>query len=88
MLFRSDLQDIMAIGRWGSIAAILYIVGSLERQVSASDRLGKGRLVFDSGSLHRRLGTSLDARDAPVAPVDRWTRYLQEVDGSNDDDED
>ena len=76
---RVPLQDIMAIGRWGSVAAILYIVGSLERQVSASDRLGKGRLIFESGNLHRSLGTSISPSDVPSACAARWSAYLTDA---------
>ena len=84
-----DILDIMAIGRWGSMGAILYIVGSIERQVKASDRMGGGRLVFDSGELHRSLGTSLTADNVPSAPTKKWAKVksvlLEEgVEAAND----
>lgn len=72
----AELQDIMAIGRWASLGAILYIIGSLERQATASDRLGKGRLSFEAGALHRRLGTSLASDDVPVGPSAQWSEFI------------
>jgi integrase len=71
-----DVQDIMAIGRWASLGAILYIIGSLERQADASDRMGRGELRFVSGELHKRIGTSFDIADKPVAPTARWATHL------------
>lgn len=71
-----SLEDIMSIGRWESMGAILYIIGSLESQVSASDRMGKGKLCFESGNLHKRIGTSLDKRFAPDAPTAKWAKLL------------
>jgi len=59
------------------MAAVLYIIGSLEDQVRASDLIGRGGLMFKSGELHDTLGTSLSKEDIPSAPVDRWIKVVQ-----------
>jgi integrase len=55
------LPRIMAVGRWTSVAALMYVIGSLEGQVAATDRLGGGALAFSAGDLHQRLGASASA---------------------------
>jgi integrase len=55
------LSRIMAVGRWTSTAALLYVIGSLEGQVAATDALGNGALSFRSDSLHQQLGASAAA---------------------------
>ena len=72
---RVPLSEIMAHGRWTSIAAVLYIVGSLEDQVAASDAIGsKGALVYRGDDL-RKVG--LGGFD-PQAEVDgeRWAAIV------------
>ena len=69
-------MEIMSIGRWTSMAAILYITGSIEDQVTASDSLGKGSLSYQSGHLHKAIGTSLTKDLVPTAPTDRWARHV------------
>lgn len=44
----------MTAGRWTSMAAVLYIIGSLDRALVAADAVGKGGLVYDSSRLRQR----------------------------------
>ena len=58
------------------MAAILYITGSVEDQVTASESLGKGTLSYQSGHLHKAIGTSLPKDSVPTAPTARWARHV------------
>jgi hypothetical protein len=44
-----------------------------------SDRLGKGRLIFESGGLHQHIGTSISPSDVPSACASRWAAYLNDA---------
>jgi len=52
------IEKIMAVGRWTSQAALLYVIGAAEDQISALDRVGGGNLMMERGTLHKGLGTS------------------------------
>lgn len=84
---RVPLSRIMAVGRWASTGAILYIVGSLEQQVAATDLIGRGSLSYESDQLHQQLGTSLAVGDFPDAPVRRWAQVAARVESGESDGE-
>jgi hypothetical protein len=82
----ASLTDIMAAGRWASAAAVLYIVGSLDRQVSASKSLGSAGVRYTAAGLRQQIGTAglpdwrtLSAADA----ADRWGAHLQAIEASD-----
>ena len=72
---RVPLSEIMAHGRWTSIAAVLYIVGSLEDQVSASDAIGSRGALMYSGDDLRKVGLGGFDPQAEV-DADRWAAIV------------
>jgi integrase len=75
----ASVEEIMAVGRWTSPAAILYILGALEDQVEASDRIGSGQLMYTSAGLQRSLGVSLGRPLAATASVEAWGNIARAV---------
>ena len=70
------LRDIMAVGRWSSPAAVLYIISTLESQVAATDAIGsEGALSISNGDL-RRAGLAV-LSDTASASAERWEAILQ-----------
>jgi len=69
------VDDIMAVGRWSSLAALMYVIGVLEDQVKATDRVGtSGALRYVDGDL-RRAGFSpgqFAPAQAPCASATVW----------------
>ncbi len=77
----SGIDQIMAAGRWTSVAAVLYIIGSLDDQVKATRQIGEG-LVYTGNDL-RRLGTTPGqfARQShrPVVRADAWAAIARKM---------
>ena len=76
-----SVDEIMAAGRWTSPAAVLYIVGSLDKMVVASRGLGKGMLRYTEDGLRQQIGVSAAFADAWRAKRDkmvaaRWSGRL------------
>ena len=75
---RVSLREIMAVGRWTSTAAVMYIISTLESQVEATDRIGSnGALRFSGGDL-RRAGFAV-LPDLAHASPDAWEGILSGV---------
>jgi integrase len=74
-----SLADIMAIGRWTSTAALLYIIGNLDDTVRASRKMGTAGLSYSSEGIRRQLGTTVALPDTalPVAGTNVWLAALQ-----------
>ena len=73
----ASVDEIMAAGRWTSPAAVLYIVGSLDKMVVASRGLGKGMLRYTEDGLRQQIGVSAAFAEAWKAKRDtmvaaRW----------------
>jgi integrase len=60
------LRQIMAVGRWMSTAALLYVLGNEEDQVHAIDSIGSAGLAYAGGRLHK----------AASADVAAWARVV------------
>ena len=52
------ITGIMALGRWTSAAAVIYIIGCLDVTIEASARLGSANVKFVRGDLRKQLGVS------------------------------
>jgi integrase len=50
----ASLEEIMMVGRWTSMAALLYVLGSVDAQARASARLGSAGLRVAAGGLRER----------------------------------
>jgi hypothetical protein len=75
----ASVPDIMAAGRWASAAAVLYIVGTLDKQVSASRTIGSAMVRYSAAGLRQQLGTSLcDWRSvsSDEEAAVRWGRHV------------
>jgi hypothetical protein len=79
----ASVPDIMAAGRWASAAAVLYIVGTLDKQVAASRILGSAMVRYTPAGLRQQLGTSIDDwhRLSDVGAAGRWAALVSEVTG-------
>ena len=76
---RVPLREIMAVGRWSSPAAVLYIISTLESQIAATDAIGSaGALSISDGDL-RRAGLSIIS-DRASASVESWEAILRDLD--------
>ena len=64
----ASLDDIMSMGRWTSPAAVLYIIGTVDRQVSASRLIGRGMVRYETGRLRQQL--NLDTDGLPLLQAD------------------
>lgn len=58
------LQTILELGRWSSLAGLLYVLPSADQTTAATRRMGEGGVVFERVLLQRSLGT---AQQPPVA---------------------
>jgi integrase len=67
-----DLQTIMAIGRWTSSAACLYVLGTLEDTINASRTMGSAGVRITADGLRRHSGASIPASAIPRADAKRW----------------
>ena len=65
---KCSIEEIMSAGRWSSVAALMYVIGCLEDQVRASDRIGSNSLRMVDGDL-RRGGFSPNEADALRGPL-------------------
>jgi hypothetical protein len=77
----ASVADIMAAGRWASAAAVLYIVGTLDKQVVASRSLGTAMVRYTAAGLRQQLGTSVDVWQR-VSGADAAARWGAELAGS------
>lgn len=68
----ATLDEIMAVGRWASIAATLYVLGSLHDQVTATDRLGDGGLVYTTAGLQRSMAFDGNRQGLAMASAPLW----------------
>lgn len=68
----ASLDEIMAVGRWASSAAALYVLGSLHEQVAATDRLGDGSLVYTTAGLQRTVAVDGRRDGLATAPQAQW----------------
>ena len=69
-----DLADIMAIGRWTSSAALLYVLGTLEDTLSASRAMGSAGLRITKEGLRRATRASMPPNAIPHADSGRWRK--------------
>jgi integrase len=71
------LPAIMALGRWTSAAAVLYILGCLDVTIEASSRMGSAGVRLVRGDLRRQLGTSETLQPWTVPAAARCTTVEQ-----------
>ena len=65
------LPQIQALGRWDSVAALLYILGSLDETAAATSLLGKGELFMTKDGI--RSSANVKAKWWPASPItDVW----------------
>jgi integrase len=69
------IAEIMTAGRWTSEAAVLYIIGSLDKALVAADALGRGGLSYDRKQLRQR-GIHAEIAAPMPAVVARWMRMM------------
>jgi integrase len=69
------IAEIMTAGRWTSEAAVLYIIGSLDKALVAADALGRGGLSYDRKQLRQR-GIHAELEAPMPAVVARWLRLM------------
>jgi integrase len=67
-----DITTIMAIGRWTSTAALLYVLGTLEDTIGATSVMGKGGLRITTEGLRKATRSSMPANAVAQADVARW----------------
>ena len=67
-----ELADIMAIGRWTSSVALLYVLGTMEDTLTASRSMGSAGLRITKEGLRRAARTSIPADAIPRADAARW----------------
>ena len=82
------ITGIMALGRWTSAAAVIYIVGCLDVTIDASARLGSAKLTFVRGDLRKRVDVPpaispwiVDHRNA--TRVDEWIDHCAAIDDND-----
>jgi integrase len=75
----AKLDQIMTAGRWTSVAAVLYIIGSLDKALAAASLVGKGGLTYDAGKL-RQKGFSAAFTAPAQAEVKQWLERLALLD--------
>lgn len=71
----ATVEQIMTAGRWTSAAAVLYIIGSIDRALAAADLLGNGRLSYDGARLRQR-GLRAELGVPAATKVAQWSRLL------------
>jgi integrase len=81
------ITGIMALGRWTSAAAVIYIIGCLDVTIEASSRIGSANVQFVRGELRKRIGIS-DSLPPWVVPsrtatsTDEWLSHCAAVEDS------
>jgi hypothetical protein len=69
------VEQIMTAGRWTSHAAVLYIIGSVDRALVAADAIGGGGLAYVGESLRQKgFGTGL-VPPTPAAVL-KWLKLI------------
>ena len=63
---------IMAVGRWTSAAACLYVLGTMEDTMEATKAMGSGGLRLSSEGLRRATRASIPAAAIPRVDADAW----------------
>jgi integrase len=79
------ISDIMALGRWTSAAAVIYILGCLDTTIDASAKLGTADIRFVRGELRRNPAAELHPPPWMVSredttPVAAWLSHCAELD--------
>ena len=69
----ATIDDIMAVGRWRSHAATLYVLGSVQQQVGATDRLRDGGLAYTKIGLQTAMSTLGERNQLPTACPTQWS---------------
>jgi integrase len=64
----TELHDLLEMGRWASLAGLLYVLPSADKTAAATRRMGDGSVTFDRVLLQKAL------RTAPVPPRVRRMR--------------
>lgn len=78
----AGVDDIMAVGRWTSAAALLYVLSPVQQQVEATDRLGEGGLVYTPEGIQKAWPVQGSREDMPTAEARTWAQLLpQETEG-------
>jgi integrase len=82
-----DLPSIMALGRWTSAAAVIYVIGCLDVTIDASARMGSAGVRLVRGDLRRQLGTSATLEpwhvtDERYTSADQWLAHCAAVDAT------
>lgn len=84
-----SIEEVMSVGRWSSVAALLYVVGALEDQVKATDAIGSaGALRMSNGDLRKAgmtPGAGLRGPGGPSACSKAWNRIAARVPEPDDD---
>ena len=78
------ISDIMALGRWTSAAAVIYILGCLDTTIDASAKLGTADVRFVRGELRRQPAHELHPPPwiisrADSTPVAAWLSHCAEL---------
>jgi integrase len=81
------IAEIMALGRWTSAAAVIYVLGCLDTTIEASARLGTADVRFVRGDLRRQPANAAPTRSWIVArdgstSVDAWLGHCAEIEGA------
>ena len=66
------INDIMALGRWTSTAALLYVLGTMEDTIAATQAMGGGGLRITSDGLRRATKGSIPRDAIATADSARW----------------
>jgi integrase len=75
----ATMEEVMAVGRWRSSAAALYILGPLQDQLRATDRLDGGELVYTTAGLQARGAFHGHREDLPRASFSAWKAVAQNI---------
>ena len=79
------ISSIMALGRWTSAAAVIYILGCLETTIEASSRLGSAQVQYVRGELRRAsepLKSWMVERPDGTS-IEDWLKHCAAVDSEN-----
>ena len=78
------ITGIMALGRWTSAAAVIYVIGCLDVTIEASSRIGSANVQFVRGELRKRIGVSetlppwMVAKDSATS-TEEWLSHCAAV---------
>ncbi len=82
----AGVDEIMAVGRWSSAAALLYVLQPMQTQLQATDRLGTGSLTHTAAGLERWPASALDRSLLPQASVEKWHDLVSQAQCASGDD--